>query len=451
MTNANPKTISSVSSSSLSSQQQRTTATFSACLLTMDDNHALPEWIAYHYYALSLRYLVVAVDPYSRTRPTAVLDRWRRQKQPHNDEDNGIGGKNDSHRRPHGRNYFQPMTILEWSDEDFTTTSGNNSTMGMNLARDGSDTVEVATRKHRHRQSLFYRKCAQHMQQHNRSWTAFLDVDEFLTVNRNAHYNHTRSTTNYNDSNSGSSRSTTSIDARQNDDWEEVPQIAMSRPGGVLDLILHYSSAPPPPSRNNSTRRNAHANESTTTAFPVAHWYDRFEQNPCVSIARVMFSVVNSTHEQVSKDVPLSVVNPIRLDTLRYRYRLTAENETNGRGKSIIDVSKLGRTISDTDPAGTAHRPLSSCPHALNGYNSLPVGIHHHLGSWEVYDHRQDARRGWIKTRDKWLDRASGQRGGSDDEIRPWIQGFVDLVGPETAVRLLAGAGELGEISPLQP
>jgi hypothetical protein len=39
---------------------------FSACLLIMDDNHRLSEWIAYHHFALPLRHLVVTVDPRNR-------------------------------------------------------------------------------------------------------------------------------------------------------------------------------------------------------------------------------------------------------------------------------------------------------------------------------------------------------------------------------------------------
>jgi hypothetical protein len=50
---------------------------FSACLLIMDDNHRLSEWIAYHYFAMPLRHLVVTVDPRSRTSPVKILDRWR--------------------------------------------------------------------------------------------------------------------------------------------------------------------------------------------------------------------------------------------------------------------------------------------------------------------------------------------------------------------------------------
>ena len=48
-----------------------------ACLLIMDDNHFLIEWLAFHYYVLRLRYLIVAVDARSTTSPDAVLRRWK--------------------------------------------------------------------------------------------------------------------------------------------------------------------------------------------------------------------------------------------------------------------------------------------------------------------------------------------------------------------------------------
>ena len=63
---------------------------FSACLLVMDDNAHLIEWLAYHYTLLPLRRLILGVDPRSKTRPTEILQRWR------------------------GR-----IDITEWSDIDF--------------------------------------------------------------------------------------------------------------------------------------------------------------------------------------------------------------------------------------------------------------------------------------------------------------------------------------------
>ena len=48
----------------------------SACLLIMDSNHLLIEWLAYHYHVLRLRHLIVAVDPRSTTTPAYILQRW---------------------------------------------------------------------------------------------------------------------------------------------------------------------------------------------------------------------------------------------------------------------------------------------------------------------------------------------------------------------------------------
>ena len=50
---------------------------FSACILIMDDNHYLPEWLAYHYTFLPLRRLIVAVDPNSQTSPKPILDQFQ--------------------------------------------------------------------------------------------------------------------------------------------------------------------------------------------------------------------------------------------------------------------------------------------------------------------------------------------------------------------------------------
>lgn len=90
---------------------------YSACLLTMDDNSRLPEWLSYHYFALNLRYLVVAVDPNSRTSPSAILDRFRSR-----------------------------MKVVEWTDRDFTSR---------HLHRRGNASEEWITAQHRTRQWLF--------------------------------------------------------------------------------------------------------------------------------------------------------------------------------------------------------------------------------------------------------------------------------------------------------
>jgi hypothetical protein len=48
----------------------------SICLLMKDDNDILPEWLSYHYHAITLRHLIVAIDPSSQTTPLGILKRF---------------------------------------------------------------------------------------------------------------------------------------------------------------------------------------------------------------------------------------------------------------------------------------------------------------------------------------------------------------------------------------
>ena len=54
--------------------------TFAGCLQIMDDNHFLIEWLAYHYHVMPLRYLIVAIDPGSKTSPLPIFKRYKDRK-----------------------------------------------------------------------------------------------------------------------------------------------------------------------------------------------------------------------------------------------------------------------------------------------------------------------------------------------------------------------------------
>lgn len=127
------------------------TGFFSSCLLTMDDNHFLTEWIAYHYHALPLRRLIVAVDPNSKTSPSYIFDRWRKYV----------------------------MTIEEWNDTDFMTGEEKRK------ARKGRHSP--GTNLHRFRQRAFYARCMKTLKKENHSWTLLIDTDEYLTLNSYTH------------------------------------------------------------------------------------------------------------------------------------------------------------------------------------------------------------------------------------------------------------------------
>lgn len=129
------------------------TNSFSACLLVMDDNHVLKEWLAYHYHTLPLRHLIVAVDPRSITSPSVILNKWRK----------------------HG------MVIEEWSDQNYLSDKLLLLAQNMSQLNDTS-IVEL----HLSRQREFYQKCMVSLQKQSRTWTMLIDSDEFLMINKRA-------------------------------------------------------------------------------------------------------------------------------------------------------------------------------------------------------------------------------------------------------------------------
>lgn len=114
----------------------------SSCLLIMDDNHWLVEWLAYHWTVLNLRYMIIAIDERSKTSPVPVLDRWK------------------------GRIEYEL-----WNDSHFFQIPDSAETLQeINLAR----------------QHSFLPKCMQVFKERKHAWTLFTDTDEFVVINRRA-------------------------------------------------------------------------------------------------------------------------------------------------------------------------------------------------------------------------------------------------------------------------
>jgi len=121
---------------------------FSACLLIKDENHNLPEWIAYHFHVAGLRDLVMCVDPSSITSPVEILNRWK------------------------------GMMIIELlTNDSYFTKKEYAGKPPPNLSLDDMYT------RHRYRQKHCYFTCIKNLQKRNRTWTFFADADEYLTFN----------------------------------------------------------------------------------------------------------------------------------------------------------------------------------------------------------------------------------------------------------------------------
>jgi Glycosyl transferase family 2 len=137
---------------SLRHEEQQPQGGLAACLLVRDDNHFLPEWLAYHYFVGPLKSLIVAVDPRSTTDPASILNRYTAT-------DSGLN-------------------ITVWYNDSFFTKS---ETKSLQYKRN-LPTYEII--QHRTRQCLFYDRCLrEHDQAGGRDWTLFIDSDEFVLVN----------------------------------------------------------------------------------------------------------------------------------------------------------------------------------------------------------------------------------------------------------------------------
>ena len=122
----------------------------SACLLVNDENPRLREWIAYHYYMLPLRSLIIAIDPSSRSVPSEIIQRWK-------DHMN--------------------LDVQLWTEEEFMPHGGDG-------ACNPADPEQDCLMQHRKRQQYFVRACMKDFKDRDKGWVLLTDVDEYITFNK---------------------------------------------------------------------------------------------------------------------------------------------------------------------------------------------------------------------------------------------------------------------------
>jgi len=339
-------------------------ASFSACLLVMDENFRLQEWIAFAYFTLRLRYIVVTVDPRSKQLPTKVLDLFRSELN---------------------------MTILEWTFISNIIT--DDSHLFTNRTKPLPETAprNMVRKRHRVRQAGFYKACMKHLYERGKTWTVLYDADEFLVFNK---YNH----------------------SYENGAFMSPPSIS-SRPGAVLDFI--------------------HQAQASNSKNP-------FLNTICYPIPRMLHGGKEISEKELKAAVPEgSIVEPLQLDTLRWRYHNSASNATgNGLAKVIIDVSRLKPYFPLV--VNSPHRPVESVcewPPAYRFIKDSPFRINHYLGSWEAYSYREDSRKGAERSREAWELQSNTSNTKRSDDASTWLKGFYKEVGVKKANTVLEGAG----------
>lgn len=325
--------------------------------------------MAYHYHVLPLRYLIIAVDPRSRTSPTAVLNRWRRMG----------------------------VVIEEWNDFDFLKAD-----IARNAVPDDAE-LQVKRDRHRIRQKNFYQSCLQRCKEQDRTWVTLIDTDEFLN------YNH-----------------------KGGDAFEawEARETKLLKESIYADKVrIRPSHTPPTTAQAGALIR--YIQQEKAAGHP-------FYQRSCISCPRLQFGAKESTPEERQKQVGSQIINADRLDTLRFRKHAERQDFVkNGLSKSILDVSRI-----DKFPRiQSLHRPIKTiCTAPWKDDWDSGLRINHYLGSWEAYSFRDDSRRGGERSFEGWAFKAQDAE-ETDDNIRPWIGGFIKAHGEEKAKNLLQGAG----------
>jgi len=416
---------------------------FAICLLTRDDLPILPEWIAYHYHAVKLRHLVMAVDPLSASDPKDILDNFRKE--------------------------LPDLTIEEWSEADFMPDyfvrgeygkapnfvggHGNpdtNTWEGWYSKQKNFFPKKVADQtlvnSHRYRQTRFLSRCSEHLRdtyaKQNEAaksktpvWMSTLDSDEYLSVNP----------------------------------WmlvmKDIPSVDESilrlEPGAVLKWVVDW--------RATKKQRQQHRNATTTTSTTE-------DGDVCLQIPRLLFGAVelspdttsaeelaaDTTHSLVQKDggggkqVVEFVDNLPRhsnkMETLRWKFHASPDDERNFQQKVILDLfniapddelwgdhvhtvhrpsRKLCAPESNDNTGGTLLVPTPDAPREAS-----PLVGFHYIGSFERYFSRpNDFRRNKKRYRERSnITDARDETGWIDQ----WFERFVHDVGVETATALLS-------------
>jgi hypothetical protein len=311
----------------------------SACMLIMDDNHWLIEWIAYHYLTVNLRHLILAIDQRSRTSPIQILDRWKDRIQ--------FELWNDTHFFHHPPRRAHDLQVINEA-----------------------------------RQQAFLAKCLQTLKVRNYGWSMFTDTDEYVVINPRAR-------------------------GRRKHKLYRPNIPTLDQPGSIMTFL-------------NREKRQ----------------YD----TKCFSMGRLQFSPDEVDPADVQKDVP-SYLNGSDFMTLRW---LISADDLVGP-KNIVDLSGIPAEMIPRKKTHQ-HRVLEPiCGEAGRTWtrkNSL-LQVYHYIGTYEQFTFRDDARLSTKKAKGRNVryERYTGRDIGRQDDLRPWLKGFIDFVGKDEALRLLDGIG----------
>lgn len=400
---------------------------FAICLLTRDDLPILPEWIAYHYHAVQLKHLVMAVDPTSKDDPEEILENFRK--------------------------HLPELQIEKWTDKDFMPdyfVQGDYGRAPNFYGKKGefNDTEtwyehysklphfgpfrirdQTIINSHRYRQTRFLSRCGEHLKKlydDQTVWMSTLDSDEYLAANP------------------------WMMPPKQQSPFKMSSSVQNLEAGSLLHWWVDTS------------KQQKQLRLSTNTTI---------DGSICRQIPRLLFGAVElvnqteTTPEERRKDVTSSLVrrnNKVELlsnlerpkssmETLRWKFHAAPDDEKNFQQKVVLDLHKIPEDDEIWgDHVRTVHRPSRKLcsPEVDTNVNGTmlvpttssvtiasPVVAFHYIGSEARYFARpQDRRRNAKRYRERSMITYGRDKSGWIDQ---WLERFVDHVGIDTAAALL--------------
>lgn len=369
---------------------------FGCCLMIMDDNHFLVEWIAYHWYTLPLRHMVVLIDEKSRTSPASIFERWT-SKGPAAPGSSGL---------------MDDILVVNWTYPDAYSETPERQVHTAHANPENRKIIGT--------QLKFYEDCMKWYKASGwEGWVAFTDTDEYLSVRMQQRPEAATSTAADGSSNAGTDGTA-----------PVIPDASISEHGSVMRTL--------------NVMTGLSKNDDGT-----ASGKRRLEHEHCVSAPRYAICMDYETPRSSSSSdqfVPEPLL-PMEFVTTRW---LFASNRARPP-KNLVNVGAISRGYFDQldllEQGGRPHYVAPGlCEHRmLKNAAESPFRIYHYPGSKEQRMFRHDPR-------GQFGNRSGGSTPEVCDEsemrfagdLRPWLTGFVNAVGIDEAKRLLEGAGRVG-------
>ena len=257
-------------------------------------------------------------------------------------------------------------------------------------------------KEHRRRQRTFAFSCMRHFKQQDRDWTLLTDTDEFLV------YNYPHPSEDY-----------TLYDTAGRGHWK-----------AEID-------------REREAVRSIRQSLPSLVDTPIRTFLDMHMSNQkCLHIPGLSYSSIESSSEEIARDLPAIVTNPEHLMTVRHRKH--AKKHVGTFSKALVNLKHISYEKIDMGHVKSIHNPTTILC-GTNGkfgsgkdYISATLRLNHYVGTAESFLERSgDVRRKHLSTAN--LEEKNKQLGPVevDDDIRPWLTALVKVLGEKQVEQLL--------------